>query len=93
MNLLAFPAIPHHPPTRPGSRSPIEVPRAEGPRVAAPIKAAKGTDPARWLAPLAVALHPFPSARGRVCMWPSVSPTFGRSSGSGAHFSSYQWQH
>lgn len=72
MNLLGFLAILHHP----GSKSPTEVPGAEGPRVAAPIKAAKGTDPSqrRGLAPLAVALHPLPSARGPVCPWPSVSP-------------------
>lgn len=95
MNPLPFPAIPHHPPTRPGSKSPIEVSGAEGPRVSAPIKVAERTDPSRRRcpAPLAVALQPLPSARGRVRTWPSVSPTYGRSSGSGSHFSSYRWQH
>lgn len=47
MNPLPFPAILHHPPPCPGSKSPIEVSGAEGHRVAAPIKAAEGTDPSR----------------------------------------------
>lgn len=42
MNLLPFLAIPHHPSACPGSKSPIDVLRAEGPRVAAPSKQLKG---------------------------------------------------
>ena len=90
MNLFGFLAVPHHQPARRGSKSPIEVPGAEGPHVTAPTKAARGTDPSCrwWLVPLAVALHPLPSAPGRVRMWLSPSPTFGHLSGSGSHFTS-----
>lgn len=85
MNLLlhTFPTILHHPPARPGSKSPLEMPRAEGPRLAAPIEAAKGPVPCwrRWPSPLAVALQPLPSARGRRCLPPSgARPALGLAS-------------